>query len=80
MREFRKCLPWGHGPPAGLREVPREQAQPGDVWISNGNTHTELVAEAGGKALIGSNGSERQKVSIDRYSGMNGGKFYHKFA
>ncbi len=63
----------------GYQQVPREKAQPGDVWISDSAGHTELVSEAGGKALIGSNGSSRQKVSEDRYSGMHGGRFYHKF-
>jgi hypothetical protein len=64
----------------GYKQVPRAQAQPGDVWISDSAGHTELVAAAGGKKLIGSNGSARQHVSIDTYSGMNGGRFYHKFA
>jgi hypothetical protein len=62
----------------GYKQVPREQAQPGDVWISDTAGHTELVAAAGGKCLIGSNGSERQHVSEDTYSGMHGGRFYHK--
>ncbi len=62
----------------GYVQVPREQSQPGDVWISDSAGHTELVAEAGGKTLIGSNGSEYQKVSEDKSSGMNGGRFYHK--
>ncbi|MGV8122138.1 MAG: peptidoglycan amidohydrolase family protein [Candidatus Xenobiia bacterium LiM19] len=62
----------------GYRQVPREQSQPGDVWISDSAGHTELVAEAGGKTLIGSNGSSRQKISEDHSSGMKGGRFYHK--
>jgi hypothetical protein len=63
----------------GYQQVPREQAQPGDVWISDSAGHTELVAEAGGKKLIGSNGSARQTIKEDTYSGMHGGRFYHKF-
>jgi len=62
----------------GYVQVSREQSQPGDVWISDSAGHTELVAEAGGKTLIGSNGSESQKISEDKHSGMNGGRFYHK--
>jgi len=62
----------------GYVQVSREQSQPGDVWISDSAGHTELVAEAGGKTLIGSNGSESQKVSEDKYSGTKGGRFYHK--
>jgi hypothetical protein len=61
----------------GYVQVPKEQAQPGDVWISDSAGHTELVAEAGGKTLIGSNGSSYQKVSEDKSSG-NSGRFYHK--
>jgi|GEM_PF-739099 len=62
----------------GYVQVPREQSQPGDVWISDSGGHTELVAEAGGKTLIGSNGSSRQRISEDHSSGMKGGRFYHK--
>ncbi len=64
----------------GYKQVSRAQAQPGDVWISGSGGHTELVAEAGGRTLIGSNGSSYQRISEDRSSGMRGGRFYHKFA
>lgn len=47
----------------GYRQIPASQAQPGDVWINHSRGHTELVATAGAKTLIGSNGSARQKVS-----------------
>lgn len=47
----------------GYRQIPAAQAQPGDVWINHSRGHTELVATAGAKTLIGSNGSARQKVS-----------------
>lgn len=47
----------------GYRQIPVSQAQPGDVWINHSRGHTELVATAGAKTLIGSNGSARQKVS-----------------
>lgn len=64
----------------GYRQVPQDQAQPGDVWISASGGHTELVAEAGGRTLIGSNGSSYQRISEDHKSGQRGGRFYHKFA
>jgi len=64
----------------GYRQVSRDQSQPGDVWISDSGGHTELVAEAGGRTLIGSNGSSYQRISEDQKSGMRGGRFYHKFA
>lgn len=47
----------------GYRQIPAAQAQPGDVWINHSRGHTELVATAGAKTLIGSNGSARQKVT-----------------
>ncbi len=52
----------------GWKKVSKEQTKPGDVAIFNGNQHVELVAEAGGKQLIGSNnkgGGNVQTVSMD---------------
>ena len=52
----------------GWKKVSKDQAKPGDVAIFNGTQHIELVAEAGGKQLIGSNnkgGSSTQTVSMD---------------
>ncbi|MGE0495447.1 MAG: hypothetical protein AB7S38_39945 [Vulcanimicrobiota bacterium] len=41
----------------GWRQIPRDEAQPGDVWITKPDQgrHTELVTEAGGGRTIGSN-------------------------
>lgn len=47
----------------GWRQIPGNQAQPGDVFINSSRGHTELVATAGAGKLIGSNGSARQRVS-----------------
>ncbi len=51
----------------GWKKVSKEQSKPGDVAIFNGTQHIELVAEAGGKQLIGSNnkgGSNVQSVNM----------------
>jgi len=56
----------------GYRQIPASQAQPGDVWINHSRGHTELVATAGAKTLIGSNGSARQKVSEHANSPSSG--------
>jgi hypothetical protein len=47
----------------GYRQIPASQAQPGDVWMNQSRGHVELVASAGAKTLIGSNGSSRQRIS-----------------
>lgn len=39
----------------GWKKVSKEQTKPGDVAIFNKSQHAELVSEAGGKELIGSN-------------------------
>lgn len=39
----------------GWKRIPASQARPGDVAVTNNGNHTELVAENGGKSLIGSN-------------------------
>ena len=64
----------------GYKEVPAAQAGPGDVWISNSEGHTELVASKGGKTLIGANGDSFQRISVDNSSGQQGGHFYKKVA
>ena len=51
----------------GWKKVSKDQSKPGDVAIFNGTQHIELVAEAGGKQLIGSNnkgGSNVQSVNM----------------
>ncbi len=47
----------------GWRQVSQDQARPGDVWMNNSRGHVEMVSEAGGKKLIGSNGSARQTIT-----------------
>lgn len=61
----------------GYRQIPANQAQPGDVWINHSRGHTELVATAGAKTLIGSNGSARQKVS-EHGNNPGSGVYYTK--
>lgn len=63
----------------GWVEVPKAQAQPGDVAIFNGSQHTELVAAPGATKLIGSNngGTNVQHISTD--SGNWGTvQYFHK--
>lgn len=62
-----------------FQRVPRDQAQPGDVWISHDHGHTELVADEGAQHLIGSNngGRSTQHVSFDSWSPNQGGTYYH---
>jgi hypothetical protein len=66
----------------GWTEVSREDARPGDVWItiSGDRRHTELVHsnEGGNITLIGSNNpaeGEPQVISYDTESGNEGGYF-----
>lgn len=65
----------------GYVQVGRDQAQPGDIWISDNAGHTELVESNnnGNISLIGSNngGDNIQEITRDTYSGNAGGRFYH---
>lgn len=65
----------------GYRQVPKEQAQPGDVWIGADNRHTEIVATHGGTKLIGSNNGGKNYQTITEVNTSRtqaAGKFYHK--
>lgn len=55
----------------GWRKVSKEQTKPGDVAVYNGSQHVELVAQPGGKQLIGSNGSALQVVGTSTGSWGN---------
>lgn len=59
----------------GYKRVPKEQAKPGDVWISSSRGHTELVAEAGGKRLIGSN-NDRPGHQVISMNNAGSGYYY----
>ena len=61
----------------GYQQVPKGQAQPGDVWISGSKGHTELVAEAGGNTLIGSNNDRPGHQVISEHKNPSGGYYYH---
>jgi hypothetical protein len=64
----------------GYTQVSADQAQPGDVWISDSTGHTELVQAAGNPpSLIGSNngGDNIQEVTTDNWSGRSG-RYYHR--
>ena len=62
----------------GYQEVSKQQAQPGDVAII-GNSHTELVSQAGASKAIGANGSATETVSQQSLSWAGGNvKYYHK--
>ncbi len=55
----------------GWEAIPREEARPGDVWMTESNTygsrHTELVTTAGGTHTIGSNNiSSTQQQIFER--------------
>lgn len=63
----------------GWRQVTQQEAQPGDVWMTESNTfgsrHTELVTQPGGTHTIGSNNiSEGQQQITERPK--EGGVFY----
>jgi hypothetical protein len=60
----------------GYERVPKEQARPGDVWISGSKGHTELVAEAGGNRLIGSNNDRPGHQVISYHNNPQGGYYY----
>lgn len=60
----------------GYVRVPKEQARPGDVWINGSKGHTELVAEAGGNTLIGSNNDRPGHQVISEHKNPNGGYYY----
>ena len=61
----------------GYSRVSKEQAQPGDVWINGSKGHTELVAEAGGNVLIGSNNDQPGHQVISESHDPTGGYYYH---
>lgn len=61
----------------GYSRVSKEQAQPGDVWINGSKGHTELVAEAGGNTLIGSNNDRPGHQVISEHRNPSGGYYYH---
>jgi hypothetical protein len=60
----------------GYREVPKDQAQPGDVWISDSRGHTEMVAKQGGTRLIGSN-NDRPGHQVISMNSNSSGNYYH---
>ena len=63
----------------GYRQVPAQQAKPGDVWISNSRSHTELVTAPGGTKTIGSNNIRQgfQRIS-ERGKNPGSGVYYSK--
>lgn len=72
MSQFLKSQGW--------QMVPASQAKPGDVWVSAGHSHTELVdSNHGGKVtLIGSNNHPRpgdQQINRDSYSATTSGSY-----
>lgn len=72
MSQFLKSQGW--------RVVPASQAKPGDVWVSAGHSHTELVdSNHGGRVtLIGSNNHPRpsdQQINRDTYSATTAGSY-----
>jgi hypothetical protein len=60
----------------GYREVPKGQAQPGDVWISDSRGHTEMCAAPGGTQCIGSN-NDRPGHQVISLNSPRGGHWYH---
>ena len=72
VEEFEKSLQ-----SQGYQMVSKENAKPGDVWISGSKGHTELVAEAGGNRLIGSNNDRPGHQVISEHVGPTGGYYYH---
>lgn len=65
----------------GWQEVPRDQAKPGDVWMTtsdkHGSRHTELITTPGGTHAIGSNNipaEESQQKIFEREN--SGGIIY----
>ncbi len=63
----------------GYRQVPANQAQPGDVWINHSRGHTELVTQAGGTRTIGSNNDRPgHQVISERAKNTGSGVYYHK--
>jgi Bacteriophage peptidoglycan hydrolase len=61
----------------GYQQVSKDQAQPGDVWISGNVGHTELVADKGANTLLGSNNDRPGHQVISLSSGQQGGYYYH---
>lgn len=62
----------------GYVRVPRHQSRPGDVWISSSRSHTEIVAEPGGRLLIGSNNNGRWFQTITQHAPWNAGVYYQR--
>lgn len=63
---------------AGYHQVSASQAQPGDVWMANDRSHTEIVEKAGNPpTLIGSNNNGDSIQEITRAT-KSSGVFYHK--
>lgn len=61
----------------GYQRISGSQAEPGDVWISPGGGHVELVTESGGGRLIGSNNNGRSFQTIsERGVWASGGHYY----
>ena len=62
----------------GWKQVSADQAQPGDVWISDSRGHTEIVEKAGKPpTLIGSNNNGDHIQEITRAK-KTSGVYYHK--
>lgn len=63
----------------GYRQVPANQAQPGDVWINHSRGHTELVSAPGGRRTIGSNNIRQgfQRIT-ERDKNPNSGVYYSR--
>jgi len=61
------------------KQVKAGKAQPGDVWIANDRSHTELVTGAGGTRTIGSNNYETGHQRIfERDKDPATGVYYHR--
>ena len=61
----------------GYRQIPREMAQPGDVWIAHDGSHTELISDQGAKHMIGSNNGGKNYQTITEVN-YRSGKIYHR--
>lgn len=63
----------------GYHQVPASQSKAGDVWISHSRSHTEMVAEAGGKKTIGSNNDRPgHQVISERAKDPGSGVYYSR--
>lgn len=62
----------------GYSQVPPGMARPGDVWISNARSHTELVSAYGGTRTIGSNNDmPGHQVISEHNRNPASGVYYH---